>query len=336
MRYESSHSASYKDAESLLIKRKKDVMEGKTAIPTKRIGNHLFNELAGSYLKWAERQKSFSSKKGFVQQLVKQFGNLPLRYFTTRLLEEFQTQRLSKGNKPATVNRLIATLKHMFTKAVDWEMVEEEVLKRIRKVKLMPEDNRRLRFLSKEEIQRLIEACSSHLQPIVITALNTGMRKSEILNLKWDQIDFRHGFIFLEVTKNGERREIPMNQMLQETLKKIQRRLDKPYVFTDEGGKPFKDVKRSFTAALRKVGIRDFRFHDLRHTFASHLVMSGIDLTTVKELLGHKTLAMTLRYAHLAPGHKTKAVSVLEEILGHRPTIQKLYNLKSATQVGEA
>lgn len=334
IRFESSCSTSHRDAQALLISRRKEVMEGKAPVPAKRIGNHAFRELADSYLKWAERQRSFRSKKGFVHQLVQAFGNLPLRSFTTRLVEEFQTQRITQGNKPATANRLLATLKHMFTKAVDWDMVEEEVLKRVRKVKLIPENNRRLRFLSAEEIERLTEACNHHLYPIVITALSTGMRKSEILNLRWDQVDFTHGFILLEATKNGERREIPIGQILRQTLQKVTRRLNSSYVFTNEEGKPFGDVKKSFVSALRSAQIRDFRFHDLRHTFASHLVMAGYDLVTVKELLGHKTLAMTMRYAHLAPGHKAKAVSALDEILGHASTIQKLYNFQWVNKAG--
>ena len=93
-------------------------------------------------------------------------------------------------------------------------------------------------------------------------------------------------------------------------------------------GKPYQDVKRSFNTALRRAGIKDFRFHDLRHTFASHLVMAGVDITTVKELLGHKTLTMTLRYSHLSPSHKVKAVEILDNTInGEKPTIQKLYNL---------
>ncbi len=232
------------------------------------------------------------------------------------LIEQYQTERLQKGNKPATVNRILATLKHAFSKAVEWNMVEEEVLKRIRRAKLLEENNRRLRYLSKEECQELINNCDQHLKPIVITALNTGMRKGEILSLRWDNVDLKHGFILLDKTKNGERREIPINNTLRRTLLSITRRLDVPYVFYDTvTGNPYQDVKRSFNSACRKAKIKDFRFHDLRHCFASHLVMSGIDLTTVKELLGHKTLTMTLRYSHLAPSHKVNAVKVLDNTL---------------------
>lgn len=322
---ESSGSMKFRDAESLLIQRRNDIKEGKQP-EVKRITNHTFNELAEQYLKWAERQRSFKSKVYFIKQLSETFGLIPLRRSNSMLLEQYQTERLQKGNKPATANRLIATLKHMFTKAVEWDMVEEETLKRIRKAKFLEENNRRLRYLSKEECQALINTCDKHLQPIVTTALNTGMRKGEILNLRWDNVDLKHGFILLDRTKNGERREIPINETVRITLDGLVRRLDTPYIFYDSStGKPYQDVKRSFSTALRKAKIRDFRFHDLRHCFASHLVMAGVDLTTVKELLGHKTLTMTLRYAHLAPSHKVKAVDILDSVLSGKSTAQLVH-----------
>ena len=140
-------------------------------------------------------------------------------------------------------------------------------------------------------------------------ALNTGMRKGEVLTIVREEVDLKHGFILLENTKNGERREIPINQTLRDTLTALPRHITIPYVFwKKKDGKRYGDVKKSFHSALKRAGIKNFRFHDLRHTIASHLVMNGIDLTTVKELLGHKTIAMTMRYAHLAPSHKEKAV----------------------------
>jgi len=208
--YESSGGDKFKDAEALLIQRKQAIKEGKQP-EIKKIANHTFNELVAGYLRWAERQRCFKSKTYLIKQLAEALGSLPLRRFNSMLLEQYQTERLQKGDKPATVNRLIATISHMFTKAVEWNMVEEETLKRIRKVKLLPENNRRLRYLSKEECHSLINACDNHLKPILVTALNTGMRKGEILSLKWDNVDLKHGFILLDITKNGERREIPIS-----------------------------------------------------------------------------------------------------------------------------
>ncbi len=213
-------------------------------------------------------------------------------------------------------------------------MVEVEASKRVHRVKLLEEQNARLRYLAKDECDRLIEVCDKHLKPIVIAALHTGMRKGEILGLKWDNVDLKHGFILLDRTKNGERREIPISQTLKSVLQGIIRRLDVPFVFYDtETGKPFRNVQRSFNSALKRAKISDFRFHDLRHTFASQLVMAGIDLTTVRELLGHKTLTMTLRYAHLAPSHKVKALEILNETLTGQPTSQKLHKKGAASRL---
>jgi len=350
---ESSRTSEFKKADDLLIQRRNEIKEGKQPEIKKRIVNHTFKELAEEYRKWAERQRCFRSKKYCIEQLVSDFGWIPLRQFNSMLLEQYQTERLQegyiseavsqgkrpkKGNKPATVNRVLATLKHMFSKAVEWEMVEEATLKRIGKAKFLEENNRRLRYLSKEECQELVKACNAHLRPIVIAGLNTGMRKSEILNLVWDRVDLRNGFILLDQTKNGERREIPINATLRESLaelfkgtKERPRRLDVPYVFYDpSNGKAYKDVKRSFHSACKRAKIKDFRFHDLRHTFASHLVMAGVDLTTVKELLGHKQLTMTLRYAHLAPSHKVKAVDILDSALNEKSTAQLVHKKEVA------
>jgi integrase len=253
------------------------------------------------------------------------------------MIEGYQSERLqagkpkynstdAKANKPATINRHIATLKHMFTKAVEWDIVEEDVLKRIRRAKLLEENNRRLRYLSKEECLTLINASDKHIKPIVIAALNTGMRKGEILSLKWDNVDLKHGFILLDKAKNGDRREIPINETLRVTLTVLVRRLDLSYVFFNpETEKAYTNIPRSFNSALRRASIKDFTFHDLRHTFASHLVMAGVDLTTIRELLDHKTLTMTLRYAHLAPSHKVKAVYILDDSSIFTPTSQKLH-----------
>ncbi len=285
--------------------------------------NTTFRELAGEYLEWAKKQKSFIGKRNKVNQLVKIFGNYHLSNFTTQPVERYQSEKLAI-RKPATVNRSIEILKNMFTKAVDWEMVGEDVLKKIRRVKLTPENNKRLRFFSFEEGQALIKACDAHLKPMVITALNAGMRRGEILNLTWDQVDLKHGFILLEITKNGERREIPINETLRQNLEALPRHIKSLYVFWHgERGKPYDEVTRSFNSAVRRAGIKDFTFHDLRHTFASHLVMAGVDLTTVKELLGHKTLTMTLRYAHLAPSHKVKAVGILDKVLSDEINLTK-------------
>jgi len=189
----------------------------------------------------------------------------------------------------------------------------------------LKEEGRRLRYLSKEEMRRLIDACPPHLKPIVILALNTGMRRKEILSLRWDQVNFKTGYIYLEKTKTGEKRQIPMNQTTYRLMfhLKMKNQLKSPYVFFQkdkmERYVPYKEVKRSFSSACKKAGINDFRFHDLRHTFASQLVMAGASLKVVQELLGHKDITMTLRYAHLSPDYRKAAIDLLDNFFldGH-------------------
>ncbi len=337
IKYESTGSTNIEDAQDLLLDRKRAIRKGEQP-EVKKIENYTFKELAGKYLDWITgRQRSAKIKEYIINPsktsglkkkrrerkmipLIEMFGNLPLRRFNTILVEQLQTDLMNRGLKNSSCNKILNTLKHMFTKAVEWEMIESEVLKRIRKIKLLRE-GKRLRYLSKEECQALINGCDPHLKPIVLTALNTGMRKGEILNLRWEQVDLRHGFILLDITKNGERREIPINKTLEAAFldKSIIRRLDVPYVFYDpDTGKPYRDIKHSFTSACKRAKIIDLHPHDLRHTFASHLVMAGVDLTTVSRLLGHKDIKMTLRYSHLAPSHMVKAVDILDRTLNER------------------
>jgi integrase len=320
--FESSHSDKCRTAEALYSKRKQEIREGKQPEPIKKINNILFKDAAKEYLEFVKIQRSYESKTYYIKALCNAFGNLPLRQVNTRLIEQFQSDKIASGKKPATVNRYLATLKHLYTKALDWDMIEEYAWKKVKKVKLLEENNKRLRYLTVEECQRLIECCNPRLKPIVIMALNTGMRKSEILNLTWNDIDMNHDLILLKDTKNGERREININKTLKTVLLSLPRRIDGGHVFYDPcTDSPYKSVKRSFSTVLKKAKIEDFHFHDLRHTFASHLVMSGVDITTVKELLGHKSLSMTLRYVNLAQAHKAKAVDVLDNALSERQAV---------------
>jgi len=123
--------------------------------------------------------------------------------------------------------------------------------------------------LEKEEIVELLENCIKHLRPIVVLVLNTGMRRGEVLNLKWRDIDVKRGIIHLEKTKNDEGREVPINEQVKTALIRVRKHPDSPYIFHKKDGSPIGDIKKSFFTALKKSGIKCFRFHDLRHTFAS-------------------------------------------------------------------
>jgi integrase len=141
------------------------------------------------------------------------------------------------------------------------------------------------------------------------------MRVQEVLSLTWPQVDARKRLITLAKTKNHERRIIPLNDQALEVLRTLPRHVESPYVFCDQYGRPYKRIVKGFREACKRANIIDFRFHDLRHTFASHLVMRGVPLRTVQELLGHKTGQMTLRYTHLSTPHLQEAVTILETAL---------------------
>ena len=264
-KFESSRSHRKRDAEALLAKRKNEVQEGRYAI-AKSITRYSFNELADRYDSFVKKQRSYKSKKYIIKKLKAQFRNIPLVKFNSALLEQFQTDKINTGCKPATVNRYIATLKHMFTKALDWEMVSEDTINKVKKVKQLEENNKRLQYLSPEDCERLVNSCCDYLKPIVITALHTGMRKTEILSLKWKQMDIKNGFIHLSETKSGKRRSIPINETLYINLKSIERRLDVQYVFFNpKTGKNYNDIKKAFNRACEKTKITDFEYLSFRY-----------------------------------------------------------------------
>jgi integrase len=155
-------------------------------------------------------------------------------------------------------------------------------------------------------------------ETIIVCALETGMRRGEILNLRWSDVDMKTHTIYLGKTENGESRHVPISNRLFSVLSGLPRRLGSDHIFTGEPkigktGNPFHDVRTSFENACRKSEVEGFRFHDLRHTAASHLAMAGVPLRTVGEILGHKTAVMTERYAHLTPEHTRKAVESLPD-----------------------
>lgn len=151
-------------------------------------------------------------------------------------------------------------------------------------------------------------------RPIIMVALHTGLRRGELFSLNWDNIDFRAETITIPRTKSGEIRDVPMNKVVMETLRRVPTRLKSEYLFVSRLGIPINAHNfygRVFKPAVKRAGIKDFRFHDLRHTFVSRLAMQGVSLLANKELMGHKTIAMTQRYAHLSPGHLKEAVEGL-------------------------
>jgi integrase len=213
-----------------------------------------------------------------------------------------------------TINRELAFLKNLFTKAVEWGKTGENPVK---KVRFYREDNARTWFLTDEDETRLLDHCKPPLKVLVITALHTGFRASELRSLTWEDVDFRRRTITVRAgyAKNGESRTVPMNEVLTTTLKAVKLdSADREKVFCGRQGTPYRSFRTAFDRAVHLADLTDFTFHDLRHTFASRLVMAGVDLPTVKELLGHKDISMTMRYAHLSSDHKQAAVKKLGKV----------------------
>ena len=171
--------------------------------------------------------------------------------------------------------------------------------------------------LTDEEEAKLRVEVGADEWPAVALALNTGLRRAELFNLKWKYVDFRTNVLTITRTKAGRARRVPMNAVVRDLLRALPSRLKGDWVFPSAESKTPRDsqnfMNRLFTPAVKRAGIQDFRWHDLRHTFASRLVMKGVDIRTVQELLGHADIRMTLRYSHLSPAHLLDAVERLAE-----------------------
>jgi len=220
----------------------------------------------------------------------------------------------NKQRSPATVVRYLAALSHAFTIAVnEWQWIDDSPM---RKVKKPIEPRGRVRFLDDGERATLLKLChespNKTLYTCVILALSTGMRQGELMGLQWRDVNLDDGFLILHETKNGERRRVALAGLALELLRNHAevRRIDTPLLFPSPT-KPQQpiDLKKAWLNALAKADIQDFHWHDLRHCTASYLAMNGASLAEIAEVLGHKTLAMVKRYAHLSDSHVSNVVA---------------------------
>ncbi len=300
------------------------------------------------YTPWIrEHRKSAVKTLAHIQRcFIKPFGDKTLAEFNPALIDQWRTQRLKNGRSIETVNRDIATFKAALSKAVLWGLIEIHPLA---KLKLLKSDRSgKIRFLSREEEQRLRDATISreqkiradresaniwrrergyelypdlkqaafadYIRPMILLSLNTGMRQGEIFSLRWENVNFEQAVLTIEgsYAKSGKTRHIPLNTEALQVLKSWRQQADNPeLVFPGKEGHRFNNIKKAWAGILKAAEIKGFRWHDLRHHFASRLVMADVDLNTVRELLGHSDMSMTLRYAHLAPEHKANAVERL-------------------------
>ena len=270
----------------------------------------LFEELCEEYLQFSKTNKtaqSYRRDETSIKNLLSVFKGKLIVKISAHNVEHYMNKRRDKV-APATVNRELSCIKHMFSKAVQWGYIINNPMRIVRKYKEPPG---RMRYLSESEVIKLLHHCAEHIKPIIMMALHTGMRKGEILNLKWADVDMHNRTITIRKTKNNELRILPVNDVLYRTLRAMDQQLGYQYVFSNTDGKPYLDIKVGFRATLRRARIHDFKFHDLRHTFASRLVMAGVDIRTVQVLLGHKDIKVTMRYSHLSDQNLRKAVDKL-------------------------
>lgn len=223
-----------------------------------------------------------------------------------------------KGAKTNTINMELGTLRTILNQAIKWEYLKENPTKGINMLKVT--DAKKPRFLAKEECQKLLQECGEKLHPIFYTFLNTGMRLSELLNLTWQDIDFKRKKIRIQAKpfwhpKTGER-EIPMSQGMQKLLEKSkeENKVRSKFIFHERDGSKLKTkLREELIKITNKCGFPDVtKIHSLRHTFASHLVMQGVDLPTIQKLMGHSDIQTTMIYSHLTPDHLVEAVNKLD------------------------
>ncbi|MDD2723872.1 MAG: site-specific integrase [Methylovulum sp.] len=287
---------------------------------------HTFADLVDRYIKDVLPSKPKKAKDK-TQQLTwwkAKLGYCLLSDISAALIvqcrDELSNGITSRGTQrtPATVVQYMTALSHAFTIAVnEWQWLEDSPMRKVKKPTL---PRGRVRFLDEDERARLLTACQAssnqQLYLCVILALSTGMRQGELMGLKWQDVNLKDNFIILHETKNGERRRVPLAGMALELLRehgKI-RRLDTPLLFPSnkEPLNPI-DLRKPFENALNAADIEDFHWHDLRHCTASYLAMNGASLAEIAEVLGHKTLAMVKRYAHLSEGHVSNVVASMNQ-----------------------
>ncbi len=316
----STGTADKRLAENILAKVKTQVVEGKW-FEFDEARQHTFEEMMERYLNnHSKISKSFSAYKNdktYIKHLSKVFAGLTLDMITPQLISAYKTERLEEGKSPQTVKHEMNCLTRAFNLAMrEWRWINHNPCFNVEKPKV---NNQILRWLTNNEEEQLLQASKGYLNgqlpDIIIVALHTGMRQGEILNLKWKDIDMFRRTITIMQMKTKEPKTIPMNDTLTDLIMRKSKVINMSgYVFiTSKGTRILNtNLQREFWKALKAAEITNFRFHDLRHTFATRLIQNGVDLYAVAKLLGHKDVKTTQRYAHHHPESLRQSVKILD------------------------
>jgi integrase len=312
-------------------RRARELLDGALAggFDPKREDPKRLDEALDEYEKWAEtnRPRTARDRKSLAKVLRAALGDVRLDELSPFHVERLKRDRVASGAAPATANRAVAMLKHLCGLAAEWGWMPESTARAIRGVKLLREPPGRVRYLTDEETTKLLAAVPASIRPIVVAALLSGMRLGEVVGLRRDAVDLKARVITLTRTKSNRVRRVPVNDALAAVLwdamrerapTRGARKGAKPtappeLVFTSSLGRPYtmRGVSAMFRRAVPKAGIRDLRFHDLRHDFATRLRRGGVGIDAIAALLGHASLAMAQRYAHIGMETLREAVAAL-------------------------
>jgi len=303
---ESTGTANRREAEKHLALRISEVQRSVFVKPV----NTTLPELGERYIEYAKLHKrSWKRDVQMLGNLQAFFGPAKLRDITALKVEEYQRERV-KDVCPATSNREMALLKHMFNMAERWG--QHQGTNPVRLVKFLPEDNLRFETLSDEQEEKLLLASPPYLRDMIRFAINTGLRTSDIFNLQWTEVDIEQKRLKKIVKKSSRPLSLPLNDTAFEIVEAWRGIWHGPHVFYNPmSGDKFKDVKGALAAAVKRAGLGKITWHMFRHTFASRLTRDGVDIVTVKELLGHASISTTMRYAHSNDEAKRRAVQRL-------------------------
>lgn len=278
-------------------------------------------EFSGDYIRHVRdvvQKRSWTRDIYGVRYFLKVFGNKKLSEITPKDIDGYKKSRLAEA-KPATVNRELQILRHLFNLAYRWKKFFGR--NPVSESGLLEVQNKVERIVTPEEEERLLSCSPPHMRPILITAINTGMRKGEILSLTWNDVDLENKLITIrpDVSKSKKTRRIPLNSTLIKLLMELKSG-STPHVFLNSEGNPYKrcdSIKGAFERACKKAELKGLRFHDLRHTFATRALEAGANVVAVSQILGHADLKTTMRYVH--PDDSLKdAVARVENFISHR------------------